>query len=249
MPREAGVSVGADDVAEGDEMVVTSATGGRPSLTDAEAERGRYGVGRLLTLVDGVFAISMTLLALDVRFPDSVEDTPAAFAGYYGTFLRLFLVFVAAFVISSRFWLVSHRQLAALRAVDRGVLQRVILFLAGITALPVATNVLFRYGDIPGAITFAALVLAVTSALSGRLWWYLSSPGRGLADVDPDERGRVMLRSVIVVVIYLLAVPVAYALGPGHADVAPLVWFLLAVVNPVTNALHGRFRRRGRVRG
>ena len=213
-----------------------------PSVLDRR--RGIYAPERLLMLVDGVFAISMTLLVLDVRVPDDVPDTARAFGEAFGPLLARLGVFVTAFVITSRFWLVSHRQMAVLRAVDYGVAQRTILFLAGITSLPVATGVIFRFGDVPAAVTFAAVVLAVTAALSARLWWYLSSPQRPLADVDEDTRHETMIRSVLVVAVYLLAVPVAYLLPRSAVGLAPLVWLVLAGVDPLAHRLHLLLRRR-----
>src|SRR4051794_33973842 len=208
-----------------------------------DRRHGRYRPERLLTLVDGVFAISMTLLVLDVRVPDDVPDTAAAFGENAGVLLGRLGVFVAAFLITSRFWLVHHRQMALLEAVDVGVLERTILFLAAITSLPVATGVLFRFGDVRGAVTLAAVVLAVTAALSARLWWYMSSPRRGLAHIGVDERRRVLVRSLLVVVVYLLAIPVAYAVPPGLAYIAPLVWLVLAAVDPLAARLYGLFAR------
>jgi uncharacterized membrane protein len=208
-----------------------------------DRNRGLYRPERLLTLVDGVFAISMTLLALDVRIPDDVPDTSAGFHASVGNLLGRLGVFVAAFVIASRFWLVHHRQMSALEAVDVGLIERTVLFLAAITSLPVATGVLFRFGDVPGAVTLAAVVLAVTAALSARLWWYMSSPRRGLAHIGVDERRRVLVRSLLVVVVYLLAIPVAYAVPPGLAYIAPLVWLVLAAVDPLAARLYGLFAR------
>jgi uncharacterized membrane protein len=215
-----------------------------PSILDRR--RGLYAPERLLMLVDGVFAISMTLLVLDVRVPDDVPKTADAFAGAFGPLLARLGVFVTAFVITSRFWLVNHRQMSVLRVVDYGVAQRTILFLAGITSLPVATGVIFRFGDVPAAVTFAALVLAGTGALSARLWWYLSAPRRHLADVDENTRHETMIRSVLVVGVYLLAVPIAYLLPRDAVGLAPLVWLVLAAVDPAAHRLHRLLRRRRR---
>lgn len=155
-------------------------------------------------------------------------------------FLGRLGVFVAAFVIASRFWLLNHRQLASLRAVDRTLLQRTVLFLAGITALPVATGVLFDFGDVPAAVVFASLVLAVTTGLAARVWWYVSSPDRHLADVTAPDRRHELVRFGLVLVVYLLAVPLAYALPHGDAGYAPLVWLLLAFVDPAATRLGHR---------
>jgi uncharacterized membrane protein len=153
-----------------------------------DRRRGLYAPERLLTLVDGVFAISMTLLVLDVRVPDNV----------------------------------ATRQ----------------------TSLPVATGVLFRFGNVPAAVTFAAVVLAVTGAANARLWWYVSSPDRRLAEVDDDARRETMVRMVLVVVVYLLTIPAAYLL-PGRAVAyVPLVWFLLVGVDPLAHRLHLLLLRR-----
>jgi uncharacterized membrane protein len=199
---------------------------------------------RLLALTDGVFAIAMTLLALDVRFPESVPETSAGFAGAAGAFFGRFGVFFVAFLITSRFWLTSHRHLARLRRTDDGVLRRSVLFLFGICSLPVATSVLFRFGGVPWAVAFAAGVLALTAALSARLWWYLSSPARDLADVPRGERDATLVRQVLVVVAYALAAPLAFVLPDGRTGYATLVWALLAVVDPVTARVHPALVRR-----
>jgi uncharacterized membrane protein len=212
--------------------------------TDVDDEHRRYAPERLLFLVDGVFAISMTLLALDVRIPDEVPDTVAGFADSAPHLFVRLGVFVAAFLITGRFWLIHHKQMAGLHHVDSGVAQRTILFLAGITSLPVATGVLFRYGAVPGAVAFGAVVLAVTTALSARLWWHVSDPARGLADVDPDVRRETGLRMVLVVVIYLLAVPIAYLVPRDLVAATPAVWLLLAGIDRVSALLYRLLRRR-----
>jgi uncharacterized membrane protein len=211
--------------------------------------REQYRPDRLLTLVDGVFAISMTLLVLDVRIPDDVPDTVAGFDSALGNLLGRLGVFVAAFLITSRFWILSHRQMAGLTAVDRGVAERTILFLAGITTLPVATGVLFRYGDVPAAVTFAAVVLAVTGVLAGRLWWYASSPKRDLMEVDSEDRRTMMLRMVLVVLAYLLAIPLAYLLPADQVGYAPLAWLPLIVIDPLATRLYRLRPRRGGAAG
>jgi hypothetical protein len=67
------------------------------------------------------------------------------------------------------------------------------------------------------------------------------------ADVGRDDRRRTMLRSLLVVAVYLLAVPLAYALPEGAVALTPLVWLVLVVVDPPAARLYHRFgRRRGR---
>lgn len=210
-------------------------------------ESGLSSPHRLFALADGVFAISMTLLALDVRIPDDVPETGAAFNAAAREFYGNFGVFILAFLITGRFWLSNHRIMARLHTVDRRVLEHTIVFLAGICSIPVATSVLFRFGSIPQAVTFAAVLLSATSLMSARLWWYLSRPDRNLSADDPATRLPVLLRALWTSGVFLLAVPVAYLLphvnGQDHAGKATLVWLLLLLDSPVARLVL-RLRRR-----
>jgi uncharacterized membrane protein len=185
---------------------------------------------RLFALADGVFAISMTLLALDVRIGDAVPETEAGFASAAHDFYRHFGIFLLAFLITGRFWLVNHTIMSWLHAVEAGVLRRTVTFLAGICSLPIAATLLFRFDSAPKAVAFASLLLTATSLLSARLWWYLSDPARGLSDVDPKQRRRTMLNSLFTAGVFVLAVPLAYLL-PDPAK-ASLIWLALLLDRP-----------------
>jgi hypothetical protein len=94
--------------------------------------------------------------------------------------------------------------------------------------------VLFRFGSAPQAVAFVSLLLSLTSLLGARLWWYLSDPNRQLSDVDPSTRLPVLLPSLWNSGVFLLAIPVAYALQPLRSGSDSLVayslltWLLLA---------------------
>jgi uncharacterized membrane protein len=196
--------------------------------------------GRLYGLADGVFAISMTLLALEVRIPEDVPGTAEGFIEGRGDFYSLFGIFLLAFAIAGRFWVANHWMLARLHHVDAGVVERLLPFLAGICSLPVATSILFRFGDSAEAVTFAAVILAASSLFSARLAWYIGDPERGLSTISAPERVQGLCTSLINAGIFLLAVPVAYLLdGPGgHTpSFATLVWLLLILVDRVVRAL------------
>jgi uncharacterized membrane protein len=201
---------------------------------DEDTPRGLSSPNRLFALTDGVFAIAMTLLALDVRMPDDVQENVHSYADAAHAFYTDFGVFILAFVITSRFWVVNHKMMSRLVIVDDGVLARTISFLAGICSIPVVTAVLFRFGSIPQAVAFASLILSLTTLLSARLGWYLSDPKRKLSRVDPAMRVPNLLRLVWNAAIFLLAIPIAYllyALNSGrddHVAYATLSWLLLA---------------------
>ena len=210
-------------------------------------ESGLHAPHRLFALSDGVFAISMTLLALDVRIPEGVPETSDAFREAAGELYSQFGIFVLAFVIAGRFWMGNHKIMGKLHTVNTGVMSRTVLFLAGICSIPVATAVLFRFGGVPEAVAFAALILAATSLQSGRLWWYLTQPGRHLSHDDPATRLPLLVQSLWSTGVYLLAIPIAYLLAHvgshEHVAYATLIWLLLMFDGVFSRSLV-RFLRR-----
>jgi hypothetical protein len=77
------------------------------------------GIGRILALSDGVFAIAITLLILEIAVPAKTSD-----AGLTKALLGLwprYLAYVVSFVVIARFWVV-HRLTFRLIARDDAVL-------------------------------------------------------------------------------------------------------------------------------
>jgi uncharacterized membrane protein len=200
---------------------------------------------RMFALADGIFAISMTLLALDVRIGDAVPETADGFNDAAADFYGKFGIFFLGFMIAGRFWIANHAMMSRLHKVDTGLLERTVLFLAGISSLPVVTPLLFRFGNAPQAVAFASVLLAATSLLSARLWWYLSDPERRLSDVDPDTRLSTLVRPLFNTGIFLLAVPTAFVLTntDARSGYSPLVWLLLLFDVRFSRLVIGLLRR------
>ena len=62
--------------------------------------------GRLLTLADGIFAIAMTLLVLDLRLPDA---SAGELATRLASLIPRFGTFVVSFVVLGVFWFAHHQ--------------------------------------------------------------------------------------------------------------------------------------------
>jgi uncharacterized membrane protein len=111
--------------------------GGEPA--SASLER-LYDPARVLALTDGVFAIVITLLVLEVHVPEltgghSLNEALAE--------LRPSLVaFVISFILAGMYW-VGHRDLFALiRRTDRGLVWLNILYLLPLCLLPFGAGLL-----------------------------------------------------------------------------------------------------------
>jgi hypothetical protein len=84
-------------------------------MMDGETEVRDYGLERLMMLSDGVFAIAMTLLALDLR-PEGPWDH--TLAGLRSAIAGPFQAFFWSFFAASVFWAGHRRQFGSYRRSD-----------------------------------------------------------------------------------------------------------------------------------
>src|SRR5215469_15788500 len=105
----------------------------------------QLGRNRIEALTDGVFAVAMTLLVLDIRVP---ELQPLATAELPLKLLSLwpkFLSYTISFVILGVYWVGHHVQLSFIRRADRPLLWINILFLLWVALVPFSTALLSEY--------------------------------------------------------------------------------------------------------
>lgn len=99
---------------------------------------------RTVFFSDAVFAIAMTLLALDLRLPDLPSDiTEQGFEAVLIDRLPSLAAFVLSFVLVGRTWLHHHRNFNAIRAYDNKLQLINLLVLFFVVFLPVPTALLF----------------------------------------------------------------------------------------------------------
>src|SRR5690242_13273036 len=98
-----------------------------PEQEDDERVARRHDPSRVLALSDGVFAIIMTLLVLDVRVPELAAGQSLNQA--LGQVRPSLTAFVISFVLAGMYW-VGHRDLFTLiRRTDRFLVWLNILYL------------------------------------------------------------------------------------------------------------------------
>jgi uncharacterized membrane protein len=137
---------------------------------ELEPDRDR---DRIVNLSDGIFAIAITLLVLDIRVPDIPEgmvasELPAALLSLWPKYLSYFLSFVAIAV----FWSVHHSIFRPIRSYDRVLLYLNFLFLMLVAFLPFPTSLLGEYGDHQLPVAIYAATLAVGRLLLTAIHWY-----------------------------------------------------------------------------
>ena len=152
-------------------------------MADDAVERD---TGRLVAFSDGVFAITVTLLVLEIRPP---EDDEALLHGLLELWPS-YLAYAVTFLFIGQVWANHHVMFDHIRLADRGVLLLNTLLLMVVAFLPFATSVLadaFRSGHGQHtAAVFYALAFDAAALTFNAVWQYarrrhLLSPGLGAA--------------------------------------------------------------------
>ncbi len=192
------------------------------------------GKARIEALADGVFAIALTLLVLDLKVPALAPDEGGSDLArkLLGLWPKL-AAFVVSFLIIGVFWVGHHAQLHYVRRSDRLFMWMNLVFLLLISAMPFSTALLGEHHDRPIALAvYCGNLIVAGLVLYGQLR-YASGRGRLFdPDIDPGFLRAAGRR--------LLMGPVLYAAALGLAFVHTGVGLALCALVPLLYILPGR---------
>lgn len=180
---------------------------------------------RLEAFSDGVFAIAITLLVLEIRVPE--PETVTRSGGLWGALVALwpsYLGYLISFVTIGIMWANHHALFKYIRRCDRYFLMVNVVFLMGIAFVPFPTAVLAQHLPVEEnrqiAVGYYSATMVFIAIAYNALWWYAAWGRRLLAhDADPVAVRTISRR-------YALG-PVSYGVSLGLAFVN--VWASLAV--------------------
>lgn len=216
-----------------------SAEGDETSATD-------NSLGRLLTLSDGVFAIALTLLALDLHVPMiGRHPSNAELQHALRQHLASYLSFLISFYLVASYWRRHRRIMRSVDTIDPSLISTTLFLLLCVAALPFPAALLGQYGSeaislvIYGGLNALAIVamLRLHHIVRAHHLARSSAP-----DVDPDHDEVAELAGALVV--FLLCIPAGYVF-PGNGA---WVLLLLIVVQRWSPLIHRIGRRRARSR-
>lgn len=187
------------------------------------------GAARLLAWSDGVFAIAMTLLALDISLPDGLDS--AGFAHALRDVMPKVWAYALSLLVIAAFWRGQYQLFHSVRDVDGTVIRLVLLSLGLVALMPFPTTLLAEYPDLPQSVAIysgaVAAMGAVQLALAVVLW---KRPWLGTAPL-PDALARNDVADLAsTVLVFAAAVPLAFVSPTG----AKWWWLVLVPVRTVT---------------
>ncbi|OEZ61309.1 TMEM175 family protein [Duganella sp. HH105] len=200
-------------------------------MTDVSADgQPQLSKHRIEALIDGIFAVAMTLLVIELRLPEHGHlDSEAALRGALFGLLPNLISWLVSFFVLAIFWIANHRLYSYVRHADQGLLWMTILGLASAALLPFASAVNGQYASITGQALYSGVMiwLSVSTLLLAR--YIYRHPGLCAHAMSLGAYRATVARSCGVMLIAALAVAISYA-APGKAN---CVFVLMSLMRPM----------------
>jgi uncharacterized membrane protein len=176
------------------------------------------GLGRIAAFTDGVMAVAITLLVLNMEVPqltrgESLGDALVDLIPSLGAY-------VLAFALVGRFWVIHHNLFETLRGLDRMLMVLNLTFLALIVLVPFSAELYDTYTSEP----LAAAVLGATLGLAALVHWAMTVHVMRRDFVRDAHRDRTAPFASPVglgfTAVFLLSVPLAFV----SVHIAEALW-------------------------
>jgi uncharacterized membrane protein len=189
------------------------------------------GLERLVFFNDAVFAIAITLLALEIRLPSNeLLDDTQLLSQLIGIWHK-YLAYAISFLVIGIFWMAHHRKFGFIERSDNRLMFINLVMLMVIAFIPFPTSILSLS---PGrtATIFYALTMLLTGLLLAAIWWYASSKNRLInADMNAERRRFQFFGPLAISAIFLISIGVSFF----QADIAKFFWLLILPAGLIAN--------------
>jgi uncharacterized membrane protein len=182
---------------------------------------------RVEALSDGIFAVAMTLLVIELKLPDHASiKTQAQLMTATAQLLPKFIAWVISFLVLAIFWVSHHRQFHYVHRIGTRLIWVNMLMLAFVSLMPFSSAMVGEYGgSFFGQAIYAAnmAMLGLVSLWSSRL---VHRQSRDAGTPMPDNVYRAArLRTVCLLGLCGLDLVIAW-FAPPFATMAYMLMFL-----------------------
>ncbi|MGC9517286.1 MAG: TMEM175 family protein [Methanomicrobiales archaeon] len=182
---------------------------------------------RIETLVDGIFAISMTLLVLNLDVPQitGVVTNSAIWDGLLALWPKLW-TYGLSFVLLAIFWRVNHQQFHRIKKSDTALLWINVLWLMFVALVPFSTSLVGEYGEFTIAELFFQINFLMIGIFFNLNWRYAAS--RGLVDksLTPERIEHIKKINYVLPIAALVAIVLTFII-PSYSSLAYFLTYFL----------------------
>lgn len=165
------------------------------------------GTQRIETLTDGMFAIIMTILVLNLSLPVVTESGSDDLSERLIEMLPDIWAYALSFAVLAVVWMLHHYQFSFIRDTDSLLLWLNIIFLMFASLMPFSTMLLREPDQAVALRVYDTNIFLVLLALYA-LWWY-ATRGCRLVDTTIEKRAVRLMKVTLITGMVFFAVGVA----------------------------------------
>jgi len=200
----------------------------------SEAATASVGTERIAAFSDGVIAIIITIMVLELKLPEAAAKGEA-WSGFLAPLAPKLAVYALSFVIVGALWVNHHQLLAVVRHATRELMWMNLLLLFFMSLIPLATGFLGEHPGLGRAVSFYAVIMTASSAVFGLMRYRL---GR----MPDHDRGHIQFRRATLVRSFIGTL--LYAAAAIAAPFWPVAALALLIFVPAMFNIPMLFQRR-----
>ncbi len=162
-------------------------------------------LGRLAALSDGLFAIAMTLIVLEIRVPDiGPIQTDRQLLDALGELGPRFVTYLLSFLTLGLFWVGQQTQLNHLARGDRNLTWIFLAFLAAVAVMPFSTSLLAEFIELRVALVAYWANIFIIGLILYASWTYAGRAGLYNDNVTEDISRAIRRRIRVAQALYFV---------------------------------------------
>ncbi len=203
----------------------------RPTI-DTGNPPADLGLDRVVFLSDGLFAIALTILVIDLRLPDLPAATSSGeVSDAIADLVPRAFAYALSFTIISLYWVAHLRRFKLIGRANAGLVYLNLLFLAFIALIPFPTSLVGEHGDQPLPVAIYAGTLSAAGIAGFLSWVYARRAGLVKADAPQDLVQSGAMRAlaapaVMLASLLLLPITSTYLVELSWLLILPVQWLL-----------------------
>jgi uncharacterized membrane protein len=203
-----------------------------------------FQLERMILFSDAVFAIAITLLALEIKIPEIDRDlvTERALVEALAHLIPRFIGFLVSFFIIGLYWTVHHRLFGFVTRYTQKLLWLNLIFLLAVTLMPFSTAFYSEYVllFLKSPIIVYVSNICFLGIMNFILWKYISNPRRNLTEgLRKEVAAYFSFRAMAIPVIFIFMAFVYFIL-PRYAILIPP--FIPLIMRIITKRMKRKIR-------
>jgi len=202
-----------------------------------------FQLERMILFSDAVFAIAITLLAIELKVPAIITDvTEHKLAESLGEMIPKFIGFFISFMIIGKYWTVHHRLFGFVVNFNERLLWLNLFFLLAVILMPFTSafysEYISHYLKTPMILYIGNICfLGIMNFL---MWRYIGNPKNGINEGLSKPVARYFSTRAIMVPIFFAIMAIVYLISPQIAIWLPVLiplplWLLTRIYKKKIN--------------